>query len=102
MKKAEIAGTHRIRLNNYAFIDGQNLYMSIKQQGWVIDYGRFRRYLADKYGIVKAFLFIGHVPTNADLYKSLQECGFILIFKPILEVKGRVKGMLMLSWFCRQ
>jgi len=77
---------------NYAFIVGQNLYMSIKNQGWSLDYARFRRYLTDKYHVAKAFLFIGHIPTNADLYKSLQEYGFILIFKPILEVKGRIKG----------
>lgn len=66
--------------------------MSIKSQGWVLDFGRFRRYLSDKYHVAKAFLFIGHIPTNADLYKSLQEYGFILIFKPILEIKGRIKG----------
>lgn len=77
---------------NYAFIDGQNLHMSIKNQGWVLDYGRFRRYLTDKYNVTKAFLFIGNIPTNADLYKSLQEYGFILIFKPILEIRGRIKG----------
>ena len=66
--------------------------MSIKNQGWVLDYGRFRRYLTDKYNVTKAFLFIGSIPTNADLYKSLQEYGFILIFKPILEIRGRIKG----------
>ncbi len=87
-----MAKGQRIQQKNYAFIDGQNLYMSIKNQGWVLDYGRFRRYLTDKYHVTKAFLFIGHIPTNADLYKSLQEYGFILIFKPILEVKGRIKG----------
>jgi uncharacterized LabA/DUF88 family protein len=86
------ADTQRVQRQNYAFIDGQNLYMSVKNQGWVLDYGRFRRYLADKYDVTKAFLFIGHIPTNADLYKSLQEYGFILVFKPILEIKGRVKG----------
>ena len=66
--------------------------MSIKNQGWVLDYRRFRQYLSDKYQITKAFLFIGHIPTNADLYKSLQEYGFILIFRPILEINGRIKG----------
>jgi uncharacterized LabA/DUF88 family protein len=91
MKKAK-ADSIKARQENYAFIDGQNLYMSIKQQGWVLDYCRFRRYLTDKYNVAKAFLFIGHIPTNADLYKSLQEYGFILIFKPILEIRGRIKG----------
>lgn len=30
---------------NYAFIDGQNLYQSIKEQNWKIDYAKFRIYL---------------------------------------------------------
>jgi len=86
------AGRTKNRQRNYAFIDGQNLYMSVKSQGWMLDYKRFRRYLTDKYNVVEAFLFIGHIPTNADLYKALQEYGFILIFKPTLEVRGRIKG----------
>ena len=86
------AGTAEAQQRNYAFIDGQNLHMSVKNQGWILDYRRLRRYLADKYNVGKAFLFIGHIPTNADLYKTLQEYGYILIFKPILEVRGKVKG----------
>ena len=79
--------------NNYAFIDSQNLNLSIRNQGWTLDFGRFRKYLNDKYGVVKAFLFIGYVPTNQNLYTALQEQGFILIFKPTLVFKdGRVKG----------
>ena len=91
MKRAETKKL-RTQQHNYAFIDGQNLHMSVKNQGWVLDYERFRRYLTDKYHVTRAFLFIGHIPTNADLYKSLQEYGFILVFKPILEVRGRIKG----------
>jgi uncharacterized LabA/DUF88 family protein len=78
---------------NYAFIDSQNLNLSIRNQGWTLDFGRFRKYLSDKYGVVKAFLFIGYVPTNQNLYTALQEQGYILIFKPTLVLKdGRVKG----------
>lgn len=77
--------------NNYAFIDWQNLYMSIKSQEWVLDYARFRKYLADKYHVEKAFIFIGFIATNSDLYESLQNYGYTLIFKPILEAK-KVKG----------
>lgn len=79
--------------NNYAFIDSQNLNLAILDQGWALDFGRFRKYLSDKYGVVKAFLFIGYVPTNQDLYTALQEQGYILIFKPTLVLKnGRIKG----------
>ena len=80
-------------LGNFAFIDSQNLNLSILDQGWKLDYKRFRKYLEDKYHVVKAFLFIGFIPTQQSLYTSLQQYGYILIFKPTLELKdGRVKG----------
>ena len=79
--------------NNYAFIDSQNLNLSILDQGWKLDYKRFRKYLEDKYGIVKAFLFIGFIPTQQTLYTALQQQGYILVFKPTLQLKdGKVKG----------
>ena len=79
--------------NNYAFIDSQNLNLSVRAQGWTLDYRKFRRYLEDKYGITKAYLFLGYVPQYQDLYTSLQEDGFILIFKPTLKLPdGKVKG----------
>ncbi len=71
----------------YAFIDSQNLNLGVKGQGWKLDFERFRVYLHDKYGVTKAFLFIGYVPGNQQLYTSLQKFGYILIFKPTLEVK---------------
>ena len=79
--------------NNYAFIDSQNLNLSIRSQGWFLDFKRFRVYLKDKYDITKAFLFIGYVSTNQNLYTSLQKDGYILVFKPTLFLpKGGVKG----------
>jgi len=79
--------------NNYAFIDSQNLNLSIREQGWILDFRKFRTYLKDKYGIAKAFIFIGYVPQNQDLYTNLQKDGYILIFKPTLSLpNGGVKG----------
>lgn len=79
--------------NNFAFIDSQNLNLAIKELGWTLDFARFRRYLKDKYAVTKAYLFIGFIQENSDLYKSLQEKGYVLIFKPTLKYKdGKVKG----------
>ncbi len=67
--------------------------MSIRDQGWVLDFKKFRTYLKDKYGITKAFLFIGYIHENQDLYTALQEFGYILVFKPTLKLpEGKVKG----------
>jgi len=79
--------------NNYAFIDSQNLNLSIQSLGWKLDFARFRVYLKEKYKVKKAFLFIGYVEGNSELYKFLQSAGFICIFKPTLEYKdGTTKG----------
>lgn len=71
----------------YAFIDSQNLNLGVRDQGWKLDFGRFRVYLKDKYKVEKAFLFIGYVSGNELLYAQLQKDGYIIIFKPTLEVK---------------
>jgi len=79
--------------NNYAFIDSQNLNLAIRGLGWVLDFHRFRVHLQETYAVKKAFLFIGYVEGNAALYASLQEAGFICIFKPTLKYKdGTTKG----------
>jgi len=81
------------RENNYAFIDSQNLNLSIRDQGWVLDFGKFKQFLRDKYSVTHAFLFIGYIYESQDLYISLQKDGYILIFKPTLRLPdGRVKG----------
>src|SRR3990167_2666741 len=78
---------------HYAFIDSQNLNLAVREQGWKLNFRRFRKYLEDKYGVVKAFLFIGYVPTQQSLYTALQEYGYVLVFKPTLTLaEGRVKG----------
>ena len=78
---------------NYAFIDSQNLNLGVRSLGWTLDFRKFRLYLKNKYNVHKAYLFIGHLDGNEGLYLSLQEAGYILIFKPTVELaNGVVKG----------
>ena len=80
-------------INNYAFIDSQNLNLGVREQGWILDFNRFRVYLLDNYSVKKAFIFIGYIPGNQGLYTALQKEEFILIFKPTLILpSGKVKG----------
>src|SRR3989338_2688584 len=79
--------------NNYAFIDSQNLYLGIKDLGWRLDYKKFRIYLAEKYSVRKVYMFMGYWAVNQDLYSFLQEVGFVLMLRPILEIDDKpVKG----------
>ena len=81
------------RSQNYAFIDSQNVNLAIRSLGWKLDFKRFRVYLKEKYGVSTAFLFVGYIEGNNDLYIKLQEAGFICIFKPTLTYKdGTTKG----------
>ena|SRR3989338_3755918 len=79
--------------NNYAFIDSQNLNLGIQKLGWKLNYQKFRTYLAEKYSVKKAYIFIGFVALNQSLYDRLQEAGFILKFKPTVpDANGNIKG----------
>jgi uncharacterized LabA/DUF88 family protein len=81
------------KANNYAFIDGQNLNLGIKNLGWKLDFARFRRYLAEKYSVKTAYYFIGYMPGNQPLYSELQKAGYVLVFKPTIpDGDGNVKG----------
>jgi hypothetical protein len=79
--------------NNFAYVDGANLYKGIRSLGWSLDYKKFRVWLSEKYSIRAAYLFIGLIPKNKELYKYLQECGFTLVFKEVIyDGSGKPKG----------
>lgn len=82
--------------NNYAFIDGQNLYLGTTQAeiSWKIDLYRFRIYLEKKYHVTKAYYFLGIVDEErTDLYSKIQDAGFIVIFRQHnLNMLGKKKG----------
>lgn len=86
----------------YVFIDSQNLNISIKEQGWELDFSKFYIYLKDRFKISKAFIFIGFIKENVNLYEELNNVGYILVFKPTLknrknEIKGNVDADLVLK-----
>jgi hypothetical protein len=75
---------------NYAFIDSQNLNLSIRSLGWILDFKKFRKYLKDKYSVSTAYLFIGYIEGNNDLYISLHKAVLIpnrLKFSALLKLK---------------
>ena len=90
------------RENNFAFIDSNNLNLGVKELGWRLDFRKFRVFLTEKYSVVKAYLFIGYIPENQEIYRSLQEFGYVLIFKPVMrnkdgEPKGNIDAELVLQ-----
>ena len=94
---------HKIT-KTYAFIDGNNLYLGAKSQNIELDYRKLRLYLTHKFGVKKAFIFIGYDPDRGYLYNMLVNAGFILIHKPTVvyvengkrTMKGNVDAELVL------
>jgi len=80
-------------LVNAAFIDGNNLHHSTIGMGWPLDTKKFRRHLAELYGVYKAYYFIGHLETEQKLYDTLESRGYELVFKETyVDANGDVKG----------
>lgn len=87
---------------NYAFIDAQNLNSWLYKLGWKIDWKRFREYLREEAWIEVAYVFLGFMLGNQDLYLMLQKSGFVVVFKEVLtteswEIKGNIDAEMILQ-----
>ena len=70
----------------YAFIDSQNLNLGTQKFGWKMDWRKFRKFLADKYNVTHAYMFIGYMAENEALYEQLHEQGYLIALKPTLDI----------------
>jgi len=57
-------------INNYAYIDGNNLWHGMKDVGWRLDYKRFRTYLREKFGVQRAYLFLEYRTEGPEGHKK--------------------------------
>ena len=70
----------------YAFIDSQNLNLGTQRMGWKLDWRKFRKFLLDEYNVTNAFMFIGYMSENEQLYEYMHELGFLIVLKPTLDI----------------
>lgn len=61
---------------------------------WTIDMRKLRKYLFEKYHVIKAYLFMGAFEIKyQDRYVAFQDCGFITVFREHgANLKGKKKG----------
>jgi len=74
--------------NTYAFIDSQNLNLGTQRVGWKLDWRKFRKLLADKYGVTQAYMFIGYMNENIQLYEYMHDLGYLVVLKPTLDISA--------------
>lgn len=72
--------------NNYAFIDSQNLNLGTQRMGWKMDWRRFREYLRKEYNVSRAYMFIGYMSENEQLYEYMHNLGYLVVLKPTVDV----------------
>lgn len=70
----------------YAFIDSQNLNVSTQKFGWKMDWKKFRKWLTDKYGVTKAYMFIGYIPEFESIYEQMHDAGYAVVLKPTFDL----------------
>jgi uncharacterized LabA/DUF88 family protein len=81
--------TAKAKPNTYAFIDSQNLNLGSQRMGWKMDWRKFRKFLRDKYGVTKAYMFIGYMSENESLYEYMHELGFLVVLKPTIDISSK-------------
>lgn len=86
-------------LVNFAFIDGQNFYKSVKEIELELealevklDLNEFRIFLENKHAIKTAYYFIGYVPKYQVIYDVLKSQGYELKYKQVAIHQDGIKG----------
>jgi uncharacterized LabA/DUF88 family protein len=76
-----------------AFVDGTNLHKRILELGWKLDYKKFKRYLAERFGVGEVFLFLGYIAAFDHMYRNFRALGYSLVWKPTYRGRdGTIKG----------
>lgn len=70
----------------YAYIDSQNVNVTTQKNGWKMNWQRLRDFLAEEYGVTKAYMFIGYVPEFESMYEQLHEQGYAIVLKPTFDM----------------
>jgi uncharacterized LabA/DUF88 family protein len=77
----------------YAYIDSQNVNVTTQKNGWKMNWQQLRNFLRDKYGVTKAYMFIGYVPEFEAMYEQLHEQGYAIVLKPTFDMtRPRLEG----------
>lgn len=86
----------------YAFIDNENVNVSVQKQGRKIDRAKFRKRLKKEKHVEVAYMFMGYLPDYQEMYTFFQSLGYVLIFKPMstnpnAPHKGNIDAELVLQ-----
>ena len=82
LKDIFVQDSNRTGGGSVAFIDGQNVYLGVRESGWRLDIRKFRVYLRDKYGVGRVYYYLGEYrKEERGLYADLKKFGYTVRFK---------------------
>lgn len=89
-------------MSNYAFIDNENVNISVQKQWWKIDWWKLKKRLAEELNVTTVYMFMWYTPESQEMYTFFQTLGYTLIFKPMTGLlsgnqKGNVDAELVLQ-----
>ncbi len=76
-------------INNYAFIDGNNLYLTFVGLGIQLKYDKLLSYLKKRHNVTIAYYFIGRMSQNQHIYDTLSSYGYTLQFRDVSKKGGK-------------
>jgi uncharacterized LabA/DUF88 family protein len=76
-------------INNYAFIDGNNLHLTFVGLGVQLKYDKLLSYLKKRHNVTTANYFIGRISQNQHIYDTLTSYGYTLRFRDVTKKGGK-------------
>ena len=65
----------------FAYVDNENVNISVQKQGWKPDWEKILHWLKDEFECEKVYMFMGYHPDFEEMYKFFGEIGYDLIFR---------------------
>jgi len=86
----------------YAFVDNENVNVSVQKQWWKPDWGKIYDWLKKEYKAEKVYMFMGYHPDFELMYEFFGELGYTLIFRKMhtgewAPMKGNIDTELVLQ-----
>lgn len=53
-----------------------------------MDWRKFRQFLKDRYDVEKAYMFIGYMSENEQMYEYMHSLGYLVVLKPTIEINN--------------
>lgn len=72
----------------YAFVDNENVNVSVQKQGRKPDRGKIYEWLQTAYSAEKIYMFMGYHPDYEQMYDFFGELGYQLIFRKMHTGEG--------------